>query len=207
MKLNTLICSAILNYPSLHKDENFHKSKLKVLDHLYFVIGNGFRWKNGQLVELSFGTREPRIIVTHLPEEFFTDYKILRKDRHGIPNYSIENGFLKETRWWEENSYYPVHFYPLCENYSNVFLIPDNVKKDYMEGAIFVTAEAKKFYTEMLTVEKTKESYRDYWKTRLGKFEKEPFALDRIVDATMNRNAETELELINKLENKYGWKL
>lgn len=41
MKISDYISKTIQEYPSLYKDENYEKSKLKVLDHIFFTIGNG----------------------------------------------------------------------------------------------------------------------------------------------------------------------
>ena len=41
MKIKDFISKSIQTYPSLYKSENYEKSKLKVLDHIFFTIGNG----------------------------------------------------------------------------------------------------------------------------------------------------------------------
>lgn len=41
MKIVDYISKAIQEYPSLYKDTNYEKSKMKVLDHIFFTIGNG----------------------------------------------------------------------------------------------------------------------------------------------------------------------
>lgn len=41
MKLNDYISKSIQEFPSLYKDVDFEKSMLKVLDHVFFSIGNG----------------------------------------------------------------------------------------------------------------------------------------------------------------------
>lgn len=41
MKIADFISRAIQEYPSLYKDTNYEKSKMKVLDHVFFTNGNG----------------------------------------------------------------------------------------------------------------------------------------------------------------------
>jgi hypothetical protein len=44
MKIKDFISKSIQEYPLLYKDVDYEKSKLKVLDQLFFVSGNGMEW-------------------------------------------------------------------------------------------------------------------------------------------------------------------
>ena len=52
MKLEHVINWSIINYPTLYRDVTLERSRLKVLNQLFFVIGNGFEWhKDGFLFD------------------------------------------------------------------------------------------------------------------------------------------------------------
>ena len=42
MKIKDFISRSIQNYPTLYKSDNYFNSKLKVLSHIFFSIGNGY---------------------------------------------------------------------------------------------------------------------------------------------------------------------
>lgn len=42
--MKNFIDHSILKYPLLYLDENYSKSEIRVLDHIFFVIGNGYDW-------------------------------------------------------------------------------------------------------------------------------------------------------------------
>ena len=42
MKIKDFISRSIQNYPTLYKCDNYYNSKLNVLNHIFFVIGNGY---------------------------------------------------------------------------------------------------------------------------------------------------------------------
>jgi hypothetical protein len=44
MQLNNLVEDLIYNYPLLYKSYNYTNSRLRVLNHLFLVIGNGYEW-------------------------------------------------------------------------------------------------------------------------------------------------------------------
>ena len=61
MKISDYISKIIQEYPSLYKYKNYEESKLRVLDHVFFTIGNGLEMaetedkaKGGYIVEPKF---------------------------------------------------------------------------------------------------------------------------------------------------------
>lgn len=71
--LDRVIFTSISNYPSLYKNIDYKTSKLLILDHLFFVTGNGYYWKDGCLQDAY--TKESQKVVTQLPEDYF-NYKL-----------------------------------------------------------------------------------------------------------------------------------
>jgi hypothetical protein len=45
IKLDDHVRDAIYNYPTLYRGKDYETSRLKVLDHLFLVIGNGYEWE------------------------------------------------------------------------------------------------------------------------------------------------------------------
>lgn len=80
------------------------KQRWQVLDHLFCVIGNGYEWLNGELVEKDIDK---------------SGYTPILKDNKA---YSIY-----------EHSFSDIEFYPICE-YSKIFTIPKDIKPDWLDG-------------------------------------------------------------------------
>lgn len=51
MKVVDYISKSIQEYPLLYKDVDYEKSKTKVMDHVFFVIGNGLEIGNGYVFD------------------------------------------------------------------------------------------------------------------------------------------------------------
>lgn len=51
MKVCDYISKSIQEYPSLYKDIDYEKSKTKVMDHVFFTIGNGLELGNGYVFD------------------------------------------------------------------------------------------------------------------------------------------------------------
>lgn len=97
------------------------------LDHLFCVIGNGFKWVNGELVDND--------------DKYQKRYK-LRK-----PIKKAE--FLREENWYQMNEFYNglhnldekqkiqmqynFEWYPLSKRYSALYTYPENIKDDWKE--------------------------------------------------------------------------
>ena len=60
MKVNDYISKHIQEYPSLYKDVDYEKSKLKVLNQVFFVIGNGIEFADTEVPEQGGYAIEPK---------------------------------------------------------------------------------------------------------------------------------------------------
>lgn len=148
------IREAKLAYPSLFG------SAASVLNHLYLVIGNGYDWVDGGLVEIcddGKGVRVREMLLAGVPEskikklvakedrerheEMFGKYDRERRERR--KQYSL----MMRFRLWrldrelaissKNESSKPsgsIHPYPICE-YSALWDIPDDAKPDWVAGA------------------------------------------------------------------------
>jgi len=104
MLINNLsdhIKEVIKSYPSLFGDDD--KSKFRVLEHIFFVNGNGYRWEDGKLT---------------IDEE-------LKKLSDGEKQEEIKKFYEGSDKFRE------VQFYPLCK-YAKLCTIPENVDKNYI---------------------------------------------------------------------------
>lgn len=60
MKIKDQISKSIQEFPSLYKSKNYEESKLKVLDHLFFVIGGGLEFAETETPEEGGYITEPK---------------------------------------------------------------------------------------------------------------------------------------------------
>ena len=118
MNLEETIQYAYDFYPDLYQE------RYEVLDHLFFTIGNGFEWENGELVchEDKKGYIRP-LYIAQLDENDKAIQRIQSEQYNKIK--SLFKNFPHLKRKW----------YPLC-SYSKIFNLPKNIKKDWKDGAI-----------------------------------------------------------------------
>lgn len=121
---------ATVNALGLRYRDSIFPTRWSVLDHLFCVIGNGFEWKDGLLIER--GESEIRLEAYDRGE---------RITFHAKPP-KITNGFVDDDRC-----------YPMCE-YSALCCIPDNVDASWLALA----HEAVEHILKITSDEKTKPS-------------------------------------------------
>lgn len=137
-------------YPTLYQ------SRADVIDQLFFVIGNGYEWKSGELV---CGKRltEQEIVQDRVEHalrsaERWAEY-VARVER-SEPDFAA----IAEERLNEEFALkigprrvrQRMDFYPVCE-YSRINGVPDDVRPDWLRLAreaarMLITAETRKPY-------------------------------------------------------------
>jgi len=116
MNLEETIQHAYDVYPDLYQE------RYKVLDHLFFTIGNGFEWKSGELVCYE----DDKTYIAQLDSNGKAIQRIQEDEMHKkINSFSKTHPHLNH-KW-----------YPLCI-YSKIFNLPKNCKKDWEMGAIEV---------------------------------------------------------------------
>lgn len=108
---------------------DFYKSifptRKHVLNHLFCVVGNGYDWKDGELVTENDYTKRYRLRRSMKKAEF--------------PNedewYRMRNVYLKMNQ--ESGIAIPLdfqfHWYPLSKSYSFLYNIPEDIKPDWQE--------------------------------------------------------------------------
>ena len=157
MTLDDSVRKSIFEYPSLFKDMDYAKSRIKVLDHLFLVIGNGYEWYDGYLAasvckKKGRGFKKPENygkekFTKKLDEAYFktTTYRMF--DHHPeILKLIKENPTFGDLGKIEDRSLYLPTPYPVCE-YSAIVTAPANIRPDWLAGAIETTEWALSFYT------------------------------------------------------------
>jgi len=139
MNVNQFIINSIFEYPLLYKDENFEKSRDKVLDQLFFTNGNGLDWING---ELAYSEKE-EVIIHSLPENYFSIQLMSTEEDETswIKEFRLEKG--KEYKPREICSKEALTIYPICQ-YAAIVNIPEDIKLDWLlaaEDACFLAAD------------------------------------------------------------------
>jgi hypothetical protein len=155
MKLEDTIAKSLHDYPSLYKDTTWEKSRLKVLDHLFLVNGNGYEWYDGYLVDKHDNTSSKKKLpkygkqkYTWRPDDSWFSTKLYR-DYNWSPEILevIKNDEkFKDLAFIEEASGYTAKPYPVSE-YSAICTAPDNIRPDWLAGAIEAAEWAKNFYS------------------------------------------------------------
>lgn len=150
MTLQETIVNSIRYYPGIQP------TRETVLNHLFCVIGNGFDWAEGALVNGEVYEGDPEQRLREWSDEFSRNHPM----SHDIPG--VEERRLKrleeeiqKSREAEERAKpgYPHDFsrgfeginpcwdatniYPLCQ-YSKIMTVPPNVRPDWLEGAVEV---------------------------------------------------------------------
>lgn len=102
-----LIAASRTVYPDLFA------SDLEVLNHLFFVIGNGFAWDKGRLVDLFEDEQFTHALkgVVGKDKKLFLDYPAY-EEKHRQPDRRV--------------------FYPICE-FSRIMTMPEDVQSDYLD--------------------------------------------------------------------------
>ncbi|MFA6235136.1 MAG: hypothetical protein WC824_13260 [Bacteroidota bacterium] len=107
------------------------RTRLRVLNHLFFTIGNGFSWLDGCLIDSS-----PEDILEWTQKQKFRQKKI----REGTANLfelecemmDLEQAALPKGPLPDDGK--PIDFYPVCD-YSNILCVPDDVRDDWLAVA------------------------------------------------------------------------
>jgi len=129
----------MLAYPDLFPTPDY------ALNHLFLVIGNGYDWWNGVLMERppdDLCREVEKMLVAGRPEEEIR--AMVEKDketRHPIPSM-MKNTIAKlkaagmDTTGLEGPLVLrdPLRAYPMCE-YSKLMKVPENVQDDWLEAA------------------------------------------------------------------------
>ena len=171
MKLKHNIRKSIRNYPLLYKAENYKKSEIAVLEHLFLVIGNGYEWFDGYLTKdyespLPYGKQTARPLKKGFFKSKIYSYRRMSKSVYEI---FLKNKIAKlKVDYVKRGKYYYWKYsrdiigykfcpYPICK-YSGFVSMPDNVRLDWLKGAIKIVKLTLDYYNDETKFKK----YFDY---------------------------------------------
>jgi hypothetical protein len=137
-----LIKQSAREYPTFYENDAY--TPFRVLEQWFMVVGNGLEWRtDGVLAERGDSSGQEtlrrealKVIEAEVSAEYQRDLK--DNDTHR---------FMRSVGPRAE-----VHLYPLSENYSKVFTVPDNVEDSFLAAAVdicryFLTRPAWQCFT------------------------------------------------------------
>lgn len=145
MKISDYISKTIQEYHTLYKDVDYEQSKLKVLNHIFFVIGNGLELADTE------NPAEGGYVVDPIYERDNDDddeFIRINDEPYGEIKYGkIPDGYFESG---STNSY-PFSPYPISKKYSIVCnVLYDNVflQDDWMAELVILCRRALEYYTD-----------------------------------------------------------
>lgn len=106
-------------------------TRQKCLDHLFCVIGNGYEWKDGELIDTDVDERVTRYTfikdIEHAEPSLETKMTGLQEEQilmTKIQLKSLENPKILEML--------PQKWYPISEEYSYICNYPEDIKPDWL---------------------------------------------------------------------------
>lgn len=153
-------------HPSLHDNMG------SFLDHCFYVIGNGYEWKNGQLICDNITEKNWKQKAKKYRDEFNAWSKEYIKKHNKEFKEFIDAGLTKKVKF--DSNKFPTQkelrlllndfnlssLYSICE-YSRITYIPDNVKQDWLLAAIRLCEETLVATPESI-IERIKKRFPDH---------------------------------------------
>lgn len=133
---------SIKTYPGLYKDVDYEKSKMKVLDHVFFTIGNGLEMAQTAKPEEGGYVVDP--VVSEIDGEW--------KRRNDMP-YGQRTVEPLSKNYFDSpaKSDYHFHPYPFSKNYSiacNVYYDGVFLQEDWMKELILLCKRTLEFFED-----------------------------------------------------------
>lgn len=126
-------------FPKLFRRwRTIYRTRVDIIDHLFFVIGNGYSWVDGAIVPNSDegDVERPKVVAPpgspkYLSDEFFklphAEQRIITDAHYNAREEALPVGPLPDDGA-------PRNFYPVCQ-YSGILCIPDDVRPDWLAVA------------------------------------------------------------------------
>ena len=100
---------------------DMYYSRQECLNQLFCVIGNGYEWIDGELVESSIET-----------SELLSRWQLSNPIEHAKPTKSREKCGKIHEEIWNRRGIKTDRWYPLSKKYSYLFNYPKDIKPDWM---------------------------------------------------------------------------
>lgn len=135
MRLDNYIAQSIRAYPDLYRDITYEKSRIKVLDHLFLVNGNGLVWQQGQLIDKNNPIKASYSSELTFESDYFTK-EIIETITYPHIEREVQYNLESKHKW---------NPYPICQ-YAKIVNIPDNICSDWLAGAKEIHKYTVAFY-------------------------------------------------------------
>ena len=130
MKLSEIIKNSILSYPTLYKFETEEQSRIAVLNHLFFVIGNGYEWESGGSSLTS--SSEYEASIEEYPEDFFNrELWKVSEVKGGDKSKFIEDMERNGIEYYSRNNNNSVDFHIFTDRQTAYFYAEKYGRKSY----------------------------------------------------------------------------
>lgn len=161
-----------------------YPNALAVYNHLFYVIGNGYSWKNGELHRIGFKTKTKEQCIQAIIDDYAERLENRIKELTAMKNDGTiseeefnkfielrKAGYEKDVK---QETYIVEHakelaedftpykgfvFYPFYEGYSECSRIPKDIKPDWLEGINKYNKIREKLIKENPELEEKEQSY------------------------------------------------
>jgi hypothetical protein len=155
MKVIDFISKSIQEYPSLWKDKDYQSSKLKVLDHVFFTIGNGFELAETGNPETGGYAVEPKFKKNKKTDEWV---RLIDKPYGKEKASPLPNGYFESTVFYESNgkkytanSLHSFSPYPFSKDFSivcDVFYDDVFLQQDWMQELVILCERTLEYFQD-----------------------------------------------------------
>lgn len=148
--------SAIKCYPSLFLYE------ADVIDHLFFVNGNGYGWHKGQLVGYQNHKESFVEAISHRkPDETFDS---IRENEIKYRKSTSKLFGEQSSAYYDPSGKFAKEIYPICK-YACIMNIPDDIRNDWLQAAKLACDLARSSFVKMT---KSDERFLDIAEKRIN---------------------------------------
>ena len=146
MKVKDYISQSIKEFPSLYKDVDYEQSKLKVLCHIFFTIGNGLELAETENPKEGGYVVEPQYDVDRKTDEYIR----IEDEPYGEDDCKpLPDGYF------DDNSHsmyiHPFSPYPFSKGYSlvcDVFYNDAFLQDDWMEECVILCRRTLEYFND-----------------------------------------------------------
>ncbi len=146
MNVNDTVRWSIWHFP------NLYHSRATVLHDLFYVIGNGYEWQDGELVYPFAGTRRD--------EDAYSTFRH-ESSLRGHNDPILSEVYERSRRQWNtevdevrsridelvnDMTFPSERPYPQCKEYAKAYNLPDDIKPDWAEAAAEIAAIIEPLY-------------------------------------------------------------
>ena len=143
MRIADYISKSIQEYPLMYKDVDYEKSKLKVLNHIFFTIGNGL-----EMAETDNPEDGGYVVHPKHKKDKFGDWKRINDKPYASVKYKkIPEGYFKSVVYYVYGSGRPLETLHRKDDYggSNTLFRYEKTDKEYQKPSLYEAESRSNF--------------------------------------------------------------